>query len=93
MKKTFTEINAPGEFTAPGGGKTTVVNTGMTPVILTDKETLEAASGLPHRTRRAVLIALYGLLPGESKSLATGTYNLDSQAGNGATVVVVSEIK
>ncbi|WP_080057280.1 hypothetical protein [Spirosoma aerolatum] len=90
MAKLFTSITESGQVVAPVAAKSTLINTGSRNMFLTTTETDTALSGLSDEAKQGVKNALYGIKPGEAKSLAAGTYNLTLDWSGSAVFLVES---
>ncbi|GAB3999511.1 hypothetical protein GCM10028807_49950 [Spirosoma daeguense] len=91
MAKQFIELNSSGQFTAPVGAKTTVINTGESTASVSKSGALDELNGLSARAKEAVQYALYGLEPGAQKSLAAGTYQVNFSGYFGTGLVAIIE--
>ncbi|ADB36744.1 hypothetical protein [Spirosoma linguale] len=85
MSKTFAVITE--NQTLVCSGKTTLINTGSTNVHLTDQDTDLGLASLPYDQQQSVKNALYAIKPGESKSLASNTYNIGFTMGGSAVIM------
>ena len=91
MAKQFIELSSSGQFAAPVGAKTTVINTGETTASVSKAGALDELNGLSAGARESVQFALYGIAAGAQKSLTAGTYQVNFSGYFGTGVVVIIE--
>ena len=75
MKK-FTKLST-GNIIARATEKTTLINTGLTPVYLIDEQSMIGLKDLEQADQQEVVRAYYALQPGQHKDLGAGNHHLD----------------